>query len=89
MPGPNDYHLDAGGILQPGLGKDEPTESQRAGMKAAGAAALHAYKEELAAAGAALTEQQRALVKREQELEARERALAAAEESRPASKTKG
>lgn len=78
MPGPNDYHIIDGEVL-PGLGKDEPNDAQRAGMRSAGAAKIQLLKEELAAAGAELSEKERMLMIREQELEKREQAIAVAE----------
>ena len=87
MPGPNDYHLTASGELEPGLGKDELSEAQRAALTSKGAAKMLQLKQELELAGAQLTEQQRELalkeeqqIKRERELEARERRLAEREE---------
>lgn len=85
-PGPNDYHVVADGSLEPGLGKDEPSDEQRAGIRSAGAARLQALKQELEEAGAALTEKEREVMAREQAaiekeraLEAREKAIAKAE----------
>lgn len=82
MPGPNDYHVIMDGEtpnLHPGLGKDEPSEQQRTKMRDAGAAKIQRMKEELAAAGAELTEREKTLIAKEQALEKRERELAAAE----------
>jgi hypothetical protein len=59
MPGPHDHHRDKGVIIQ-------PTESPR--VNAASADELHALKEALAVAEAALTEQRRAYATREQEV---------------------
>ena len=76
MPGPNDYHIDKHGELQPGLGKDEPSEAQKAGIRSASAAKLQAIKDELAAAGAQLSEKEKVLIAREEEQIAKERELA-------------
>lgn len=81
VPGPNDYNVVADGTLEPGLGRDEPSEQARLGMRSAGAARLVALKEELEAAGAALTEKERALMEKEREQEERERALEAREKA--------
>lgn len=79
MAGPNDYNVVSDGHLEPGLGKDEPSEAQRLGMRSAGAARLEALKKELEEAGAALTEKERELLAKEQAQEKRERDLEARE----------
>lgn len=96
MPGPNDYNVVMDGdtiTLEPGLGKDEPSEQARLKMRDNGQAKMLRLKEELLAQGAALTERERAAVAREEaaiakerELEARERALAAQEKAAGAKK---
>lgn len=86
MPGPNDYHVTFADddtekkvpIINEGLGKDEPSESQRAGARSAAVKRLEELKKEVADAGDALTEKERAIAIREQALEARERELVAA-----------
>lgn len=88
----NDYHL-KGDELHPGLGSDEPSEEQKAGMKSAGAARLLRLKEEIDLASAELTDKEKKILAREQAaiekeeaLIARERALDAAENKKAAKK---
>jgi hypothetical protein len=66
-PGPNDYHMQ-GDAIQPGLGDDEPTEAQRAGIRSRGAAHLAKLKER------ELLDKEQALLERERKLELAEKA---------------
>jgi hypothetical protein len=79
-PGPNDYHMQ-GDAIQPGLGDDEPTEAQRAGIRSRGAAHLAKLKDDLAIASAELTVKERELLDKEQALLERERKLELAEKA--------
>lgn len=92
----NDYHFNhESGDLQPGLGKDEPTEEQKAGVRTASREIIQRMREEFKAQEAGLNERERAMVAaeaaqvareraqeaKEREFEARERALVAAEKA--------
>lgn len=81
-PGPNDYHIPKdGGDIQPGLGEDEPSEAQRAGLRSRGAAHLAKLKEALAEETAALSVKEQELLKKEEGIARREAALEAREKA--------
>lgn len=81
MPGPNDQHIVEDGTAMPGLGADEPSDEQKAGIRSKSAAAMLKMKEELALAGAELSEKERALVAQEEALIKREREVKAKEDA--------
>lgn len=93
MPGPNDYHIRKGGELEPGLGKDELSEAQRAALRSRGGDKLAKLKEQMELEAAQLSEKEKelaeaqdALALREREIEAREQALAARESEKDVDK---
>jgi hypothetical protein len=71
MAGPNDHHIDKNGEIQPGLGRDEPSEIAKLAAKDAGSAATKALKAEL-------QKQAGELSAREREVLAQQEALARA-----------
>lgn len=80
-PGPNDYHVAPDGVLMPGLGADEPTADEKAGVRITGQKKINEMKEKLAEKDALLSEKDRRLIEKERALEARERAIEAAEKA--------
>jgi hypothetical protein len=79
VPGPNDYHVNAQGVLQSGLGPDEPDTKQRRKIGAGAEARLLALREEVAAESEKIAKREETLTEREAALDRREAALKARE----------